>query len=520
MTPSSDASVELGGTALLSLRGISVRFGELQALSNVDLDLAAGEVRAVLGENGAGKSTLMNVVYGLVPASGEIRWHETPVEIEDPLSARALGVGMVHQEFALIDAMTVAENLALADGSSSALVDYDAVRVRATERAEELGLDIGNLDSRVGDLPVGVRQRIEILRAALKQVELLILDEPTAVLTPGEIDQLFDVLRSLRDRGTAILLITHKLREVIALADTVTILRGGKVVAERSISDTDEKELAELMVGDSLNEGESRVIREVSSATTLAAHQVSWRDERGILRLESIDIALREGEVLGIAGVDGNGQKELFEILCGLEHPTGGHMELGGETVHHHDPQTLGAAGLSLIPPERRREGAVMDMKLWENAILDQQLLLAHSTGQRLDRDRAQAFSQQLIERYRIACDGPDSDTASLSGGNLQKLIVGRALARKPQVVLSFNPTRGLDVGAASDVYHALREVLEWGGSVLLISTDLDEIVALSDRVAVLYRGRLSAALEPPFDRAAIGRLMGGASASGAAAGA
>ncbi len=503
---------------LLSLRDISVRFGSLQALAGVDLDLYRGEIRAVLGENGAGKSTLMNAVYGLVPAGGEIRWRGTPTRIDNPLRARQLGIGMVHQEFALIDALTVAENLALADGATSAVIDYDALRAHATTRAAELGLEIGDLDCPVGDLPVGVRQRIEILRAALEEVQLLILDEPTAVLTPGEIDDLFTVLRSLRARGVAVLLITHKLREVIDLADSVSVLRGGRLVAHRQIAETSENDLAELMVGGSLAATATAGEREITAEHTLLVAGLSLRGEDGILRLDGIDLEVRSGEILGIAGVDGNGQKELFEVVSGLQRPTNGHLEIGGTTPHPHDPQTLGAAGVSLIPPERRREGAVLEMSLWENAILDQQLLQRFSTDHRLDRDGARHFANQIIDRYRIVCDGADAEATSLSGGNLQKLIVGRALARRPRVVLAFNPTRGLDVGAAREVYTALREVLEWGGSVLLLSTDLDEVMSLGDRVSVLYRGRLSAPCSRPFDRTRLGSLMGGASDTAAAA--
>ncbi len=495
---------------LLSLRAISVRFGSLQALSKVSLDLDRGEVRAILGENGAGKSTLMNAVYGLVPADGEIHWHGQRVRIDTPLDARRLGIGMVHQEFALIDALSVVENLALADGASSALIDYDEVRAHAKRRADELGLDIGDIDHRVGDLPVGVRQRIEILRAAMKEVELLILDEPTAVLTPGEIEHLFTVLRSIRERGVAILLITHKLSEVTDIADTVSVLRHGELVAHRLISQTDEHELAGLMVGGELATPPPPAARKISSSATLRVADLMLHDRDGALRLDGLALEVRGGETLGIAGVDGNGQKELFEVLSGLRCPSRGSITVDGVRPKRHDPSTLGAAGVSLIPPERRRDGAVLEMPVWENAILDQQLLEQYSTGQRLDRARARSFASDVIDRYRIVCDGPDASTMSLSGGNLQKLIVGRALARRPRLVLAFNPTRGLDVGAAQAVYTALRQVLEWGGSILLISTDLDEILSLSDRISVLYRGNLSPPLAPPFDRTTIGEMMGG----------
>lgn len=495
---------------LLSLRGISVRFGSVRALDGVDLDLAAGEIRAVLGENGAGKSTLMNFVYGLAGGEGEIRWHGRPVVIDRPAAARRLGIGMVHQEFSLIDALTVAENLAVAAGGGSVLLDLPAVAALAARRARDIGLDIGDLDARTGDLPVGVRQRIEILKALLGEVRLLILDEPTAVLTPGETDQLFAVLRTLRQRGVAILLITHKLREVMALSDTVTVLRRGRVVAQRSTATASESELAELMVG---RTAPPRIFTEVIPAAdtppVLRASAVSLRDRGDVLRLDRLDLEVAAGEIFGIAGVDGNGQMELFELLTGLRRPDAGAIEIGGAAP--------GGSAPSVIPPDRR-DGAIPAMSIWENTLLDGELLQRHSPGGRLDRRAAQSFAAALVERHGVVCDGVQAPAASLSGGNLQKLIVGRALARRPRLLVAFNPTRGLDVGAAGHVHAALREVLGWDGAVLLLSTDLDEVMAVSDCLAVLFRGRIGPPLRRPFDRAAIGRMLAGGNPNPSAA--
>ncbi len=513
-TPTADAP-------LLSLRGIAVRFGTTRALDGVDLDVAPGEVRAILGENGAGKSTLMNVIYGLTKAAGEMRWQGEPVHLDSPLQAQRMGIGMVHQEFALIDALTVTENLALAGGEAGAVIDFEAVRQRARMRACDLGLDIGDLDARTGDLPVGVRQRVEILRAVMRDVRLLILDEPTAVLTPAEVEQLFAVLRSLAARGVAILLITHKLPEVVSLADSVTILRRGRVVGERAVEGTDATELAVLMVGRDVPQSPPDEPSGATSHSTLRAEGISVRAAKGALHLDDVDLDVRAGEILGIAGVDGNGQQELFGALAGLLQPSSGTIWVGddGVATGRHDRRQIGRAGVTLIPPDRRREGAALEMSLWENAILDDQLLDEHCRRGILDRPAAQRFAAELVERFRIVCSGVDATAASLSGGNLQKLIVARALARRPRLVLTFNPTRGLDIGAAQEVHTALRAVLGWGGSVLLLSTDLDEITALSHRVRVLYRGRLGPPMTQPFDRAALGRMMGGLEHDGSAAG-
>ncbi len=496
---------------LLSLRDISVRFGSVTALDRVDLTVDAGEVRAVLGENGAGKSTLMNVVYGLLsPDQGSMQWNGAATSLRGPQEAHALGIGMVHQEFALVDALSVAENLAEAVDERGWLVDYDGVFEQAEARAAELGLALAPAEARVGDLPVGARQRIEILKAMLTEVRLLILDEPTAVLTPAETEQLFAVLRGLRDRGVAILLITHKLREVIELADTVTVLRRGRVVAQRSARDSSERDLAELMVG-SLSPDQARAEpAPAGPVPVLRARRLACAAESGAPALDDASAEVGAGEILGIAGVDGNGQQPLFEIVSGLRAPTSGSLEIDGTTCSVFSPGAMLDAGVSIIAPDRRRQGAVLEMRVWENAILDTALLRAHSSAASLDRDGATAFASDLIDRYSIVCDGPDATAASLSGGNLQKLIVARALATAPRLLVAFNPTRGLDIGAARAVHTALRAVAEQGGGVLLLSTDLDEVLGLSHRVAVLSRGRLSAPVAPPYDRRQIGLLMGG----------
>jgi len=502
----------------LSLHHVSVCYGAVQALSDVDLAIRPGEIKALLGENGAGKSTLMNAMYGLVEIDrGQLVWEGDPLHISGPRDARRIGIGMVHQEFTLIDALSVAENLGLVvtddrGGGEGWLIDYAGVRRAAKTRASQLGLDIGDLDARVGGLPVGVRQRIEILKAMLTDVRLLILDEPTAVLTPDEIEQLFSVLRSLRDRGVAVVLITHKLREAIGLADSVTILRTGHVVAERQPAQTSEDELAQLMVGRVVTNPPTRRPADTSyAAPALLATGLCTPSAAGCAGLDNLDLNMPAGRIYGIAGVDGNGQQQLFDVLSGMREPLHGEIRLDGKLLEEHTPNAFSAAGVSVVAPERRRDGAVLDMQLWENAILDVDLLRRHSHGWTVDRSAAEEFTRGLIDTYGIVCSGTAATAASLSGGNLQKLIVGRALARRPRLLVAFNPTRGLDVGATGEVYKALGEATTSGSAVLLISTDLEEVLSLSDDLSVLFHGRLSPPSSPPYDRARIGQMMGGA---------
>ncbi len=505
-----DAGDRQAAQPLLSLRDVDVSFGSVRALASVGIDVDAGEVRAVLGENGAGKSTLMNVIYGLVPARGEIHWRGQRVYIDSPLAAKRLGIGMVHQELALIDALRVVDNLALAVEQPGILIDYERVRQEASKRARDIGLEIGNLDAIAGDLPVGVRQRIEILKALLGNLDLLILDEPTALLTPDESAGFFEVLQTLRERGVAILFITHKLREAMAIADSVTVLRAGSVVAQLPTRDTDERELAELMVGKAFTATEVSS-RQPGHSSTLRTSDLTVIGDDGVPHLRSVNLELADGEIFGIAGVDGNGQRELFEVLSGLRQPSSGFVKIAGETIAPHTPRGFSAAGVRSIPPERRHQGAVLDMTVTENAVLDVDLLNEHCNGMRFDRDAARTFAESLIGRHAIACAGPEALAESLSGGNLQKLIVARALTGQPRVVVAANPTRGLDVTAAEHVHTQLIEVTKWGGTVLLLSSDLDEILLSSHRIGVLYRGRLSRPLSPPYDRSQIGMMMGGA---------
>ena len=495
----------------LRLRGIRKRFGAVQALADVDLDVRPGEVHAVLGENGAGKSTLMRVIYGLLePDGGSLQLDGAAVHFTSALDARRAGIGMVHQEFALVDALSVAENLALSVCPARAWRwTRSDVAAAARRIAAEIGVELGDLDRVVGLLPVGQRQRIEIVKALAGDTRILILDEPTAVLTPNEVAQLFTVLDRLRSAGAAVLFITHKLAEVMAIADRITVMRRGRIVARAERDTVTESQLAGLMVGP-LDAPGSPPPAAVSARALLDVRRLSACDGHGLPALHDVTLSVRGGEILGVAGVDGNGQAELFEVLAGVRPPTAGSVAVAGTAIGRFAPAALQAAGVACIPPDRLRQGVVAQMSVRENAVLSAALLQRLSphgfTRPAAERDAAQA----MVDAYAIKAGSLEAPARSLSGGNLQKLIVARALALEPHVLVAANPTRGLDVAAAQSVYAAIGAAIARGAAVLLISTDLDEILARAHRLAVLYRGRLSAVLERPFATAHLGALMAG----------
>ena len=501
---------------LLSLRGISKRFGAVEALVDVDLDVAPGEIHAVLGENGAGKSTLMRVVYGLVtPGAGTIAWRSRPVRFASPREARRAGVGMVHQEFTLVDALSVLENLALSLCPNERWwMRRAAIAAEARRLAGELGLELGDLDVPVGELPVGRRQAVEIVKALAGQTALLILDEPTAVLTPNEVAQLFSVLDRLRRAGTAVLFITHKLPEVKAIADRITVMRRGRVVTRVRADDLGEAELAELMVGGLAQADIPAPRLPTEAAPVLELVGVSACNDRGVPMLRDVTFSVRGGEVFGIAGVDGNGQAELFEVLAGVRSPRHGTVVITGARVRDFAPAAMAAAGVGCVPPDRLRHGVVPAMSVRENAVLNAVLVRRISPGVLTRPSAERSFARQLVDRYGIRTGSLEAPVRTLSGGNIQKLVVGRALALEPQVLIAASPTRGLDVGASQAVHSAFGAALSRGAGVLLISTDLDEILARADRLAVLYRGRLSRVFERPFPAVEIGGLMAGSEAT------
>lgn len=499
---------------LLSLRGVCKRFGDLAALVDVDLEVMAGEVHAVLGENGAGKSTLMRVIYGLVrPDAGTITVRDRPVRFAHPRDARQAGIGMVHQELALFDALSVGENLARALCPEARWWLWPATIAAAAQRISgELGVDLGDLARPAGTLPIGRRQMLEIVRALAGDPAVLILDEPTAVLTPSEVAQLTTVLGRLRRHGTAVLFITHKLHEVMAIADRITVMRRGRVVARVDAGRAREPELAELMVGP-LAVRDRTVPTSARGPAVLRLERLSATDDRGVVTLEEVDLTLHRGEVFGIAGVDGNGQTELFEVLAGLRAPRAGTITASGTALAGGDPAAMAAAGIACVPPDRMRQGVIADMSVRENAILHAALLRRLAPGVLTRPAAERAFAEDLVDTYAIRAPSVEVPVRILSGGNVQKLVLARTLALRPHALVAVNPTRGLDVRAAEDVHAAIAATLRRETGVLLISTDLDELIARAHRIAVLYRGRLSRAFERPFAAAQIGALMAGSDA-------
>ncbi len=498
---------------LLAVRGVGKRFATVAALAGVDLDFRAGEIHALLGENGAGKSTLMHVLAGLLrPDAGTILIDGCPVMFASPRAARQAGIGMVHQHFTLVEALTVTENLALSlPDQSRWRFDAAAAAAQAVRLAERVGLEISPSDTPVSELPVGARQRLEILKALAAGGRVLILDEPTAVLTPQEVRPLFTMLRQLRAHGRAMIFITHKLREVKAVADRVTVMRRGRVVGTYATSTISESEMAERMVGAVTPRPGRRLRRPIDGEVMLQVVQLSARDARGLPALAGVSFAVRAGEILGIAGVDGNGQRELFEVLIGLSQPAGGTVTVAGHAMATFTPRAALAAGIGHIPPDRQREGLVLAMTVHENFLLGRGILDRFSQHGLLRHAAACRFAGELAAQYALRFAGLDAPVRSLSGGNQQRVVVARALAQRPRVLVTANPTRGLDVAAAAAVTDALHDIADHGCAVVLISTDLDEVLDMSDRVSVLSRGRLSPPLAPPLDPEQLGLLMAGA---------
>ncbi|MGI9417141.1 MAG: ABC transporter ATP-binding protein [Geminicoccaceae bacterium] len=498
-------------TPRLVLADITKRFPGCLANDAVDLEVMPGEIHALLGENGAGKSTLVKIIYGVLAAdSGSIVWEGRPASIRDPNAARKLGIGMVFQHFSLFEALTVLENIALGLPHER---DLASLAVRVNEVAITYGLPI-DLDRDVHDLSVGERQRIEILRCLLQNPKLLIMDEPTSVLTPQEAEKLFETLRRLASEGCSILYISHKLDEIRALCDRATVLRQGKVVATCDPREETAASLAAKMIGAELARPTPRAEREPGEIRLQVENLSRNAVEPFAVDLDSVGFSLRAGEILGIAGVAGNGQIELGEALSGeVPIADAGAIRIDGEPVGHEGPNERRRRGLAFLPEERLGHGAVPGMTLSENALLSafapKDLLGAGG----LIRDEAtRTFTAEIIERFDVRTSGTEAEARSLSGGNLQKFIVGREIEQRPKVLIAAQPTWGVDAGAAARIHQALFDLAEAGAAVLVISQDLDELLAITDRLAVLHLGRLSEAF--PTKEATpeqIGLLMAGA---------
>jgi simple sugar transport system ATP-binding protein len=495
---------------LLQLEGITKQFPGVLANDHVDFDLRRGEVHALLGENGAGKSTLMNILYGLYhPDEGAIRIGGKPVRMPSPRAAIDLGIGMVHQHFMLIPVMTVAENIVLAtEPMKGPFLDMDEAKGRVRELSRRFGLAV-NPEATIEAITVAQQQRVEILKALYRGAEILILDEPTAVLTPQEAQELFEIIRSLKNEGKSIIFITHKLNEVLEIADRITVLRRGKLVDTVPREGATEAGLARMMVG---REVLLRVEKGPAQPGETLLHVDDLRvvDDRGLEAVRGVGFDVRAGEIVGIAGVDGNGQTELIDAIAGLRKPSAGRIAVGDQEITNEGAKESLDTGLGHIPEDRQRRGLVLDFTLAENLALHDYDHEPNSRFGWLNPRRMIARARRLIQEFDVRGGGPQTIAASLSGGNQQKVIIAREVARDPRVLLAAQPTRGLDVGAIEFVHRRLVEQRDEGRAVLLVSFELDEILSLSDRILVLYEGRIVGEYGPDVSEEELGIAMTG----------
>ncbi|MBA2595037.1 MAG: ABC transporter ATP-binding protein [Chloroflexia bacterium] len=496
----------------VEMRGIVKRFPGVVANNGIELAVRKGEIHALLGENGAGKTTLMNILFGLYhPDEGEIRVNGQPVRFENARDAVLGGLAMVHQHFMLIPRFTVTENVIL--GSEGSGIPLD--RAAASHRVAELGARYGlNVDpgAIVGDLPVGMQQRVEILRALYQGGKTLILDEPTALLTPQEVEELYLVLNRLRESGDTIIFITHKLREVAAISDRVTVIHRGRTIGTRATAETTAAQLAEMMVGRAVSLHVARPPAHPGEPV-LVARDLHLKGSQGHEALAGVDLQLRRGEILGICGVEGNGQTELIEVLSGLRRPDRGQVMLKDRDVTASGPNPRRRMGLSYIPEDRHGRGLVLPFSLTENVLLGNVEQPPFSQGGRIDYPGCHTLTQRLMQIFDVRAPTPDTPAGALSGGNQQKLIIARELHREPDALLAVQPTRGLDVGAIEFVHTQLVAERDKGRGVLLISFDLDEVMDLSDRILVIFQGRIAGEfLSGAVTRNELGLVMGGRS--------
>jgi general nucleoside transport system ATP-binding protein len=495
---------------LLELKGITKRFPGVVANDHVDFELAAGEVHALLGENGAGKSTLMNILYGLYhPDEGEIRLRGKAVRIHSPREAIDLGIGMVHQHFMLIPVMTVAENIVLAaEPHNGPFLDMDAAEERVRSLSKQFGLAV-RPEARVESISVGMQQRVEILKALYRGAEILILDEPTAVLTPQEAQELFEILESLKAEGKSIIFISHKLNEVLEVAERITVLRRGKTIETVPREGATEAGLARLMVGrDVLLRVEKKPAE--PQEVLLDVQDLRVLDERELETVRGVSFQVRAGEIVGIAGVDGNGQSQLIDAITGLRRPESGHIRVRGKDLTDEGARDCLDAGIGHIPEDRHLRGLVLDFSLAENLSLHEYRQDTCSRWGWLFPRRMISRARTLIKEFDVRGGGPQTLASSLSGGNQQKVVVAREVSRNPRVLIAAQPTRGLDVGAIEFVHRRLVEERDEGRAILLVSFELDEILSLSDRILVLYEGQIVAEYTPDVSEEEIGFAMVG----------
>lgn len=502
--------------SLLQLKNICKSFSGVYANENIDLTVEKGEIHALLGENGAGKTTLVNIIFGLYTAdSGEIFWKGEKADFSSPKEAISAGIGMVQQHFSLVKKMTVLDNVILNLQGNSFVLDRKAARERLTKLSEKYGLHV-NPDAMIQDLSVGEQQRVEILKALYRNVELLILDEPTGVLTPQETTQFFDVLRSLKNEGYGIIIITHRMSEIMAISDKVTILRDGKLAAELVTAQTNPEELSAHMIGRELSEEydikalpEDKVMLELKNVSN-----VHRRHSRH--KLDKISLTIKKGEILGIAGVEGNGQKELAEVITGIQKTKKGEIFLDGESLAGKNVRARYHEGISYISEDRQLDSLITDMNIAENLVLREYKKFPFARKSIVNRAAVRKNAEEKMEKYQVRASGKsgiDTPVKLLSGGNQQKLIIARELTDNAKVIIASQPTRGLDIGATQFVRQQLIEQRNAGKGVMLISADLEEIMALSDRIAVLFGGKIVGILDRKDATVQkVGLLMGGIS--------
>ncbi|SJN35042.1 ABC transporter ATP-binding protein [Microbacterium esteraromaticum] len=496
----------------LELRGITKRFGALTANDHIDLTVEAAEIHCLLGENGAGKSTLMNVLYGLYQADeGKILLDDVEQHFAGPGDAMAAGIGMVHQHFMLIPVFTVAENVMLGHEETTfgGRLDLAAARARVREISDRFGFDV-DPDALVEDLPVGLQQRVEIIKALSREARVLVFDEPTAVLTPQETDELMSTMRLLKEQGTSIVFITHKLREVREVADRITVIRLGKVVGEASPTASNE-ELASLMVGRAVeltvSKGEA-VVRE----NGLAVSELTVIDQAGTVVVDGASFEVHGGEVLAIAGVQGNGQTELTEAIIGLEHNVQGSIRLDGKELVGRPVRHILDAGVGFVPEDRSVDGLVKEFSVSENLMLDRSYGAPFVVAGTVQRRLLEKFAHDKIAEFDIRTQGPTQAAGRLSGGNQQKVVLARELSRELSLFVAAQPTRGVDVGSIEFIHKRIVETRDAGVPVILISTELDEVTALADRILVMYRGRIVGIVPGDTPRETLGLMMAGMS--------
>lgn len=497
----------------LELRNITKRFGTLVANDNISLTLAPGEILSLLGENGAGKSTLMNVLYGLLqPDEGQILIDDKAVKFSGPGDAMAAGIGMVHQHFMLIPVFTVAENVVLGNEPTGKVgnLDLDAARKLVKEISDRFGFDI-DPDAKVQDLPVGAQQRVEIIKSLARDAKILVLDEPTAVLTPQETDELMDIMRGLSDNGTSIIFITHKLREVQKVADRIIVIRQGKVVSEANPKAT-AGELASLMVGREVDLDTKKNAAKLG-AETLVVKDLTVLDDRNQQMVNGISFSVHDGEILAIAGVQGNGQTELAEAILGLRKIHNGSITVAGKDLTKSNVRQVLEAGVGYIPEDRKKDGLVGEFSIAENLMLDGSFGKPFAKGVQIDFAKRDEIAANLIQEFDIRTPSAGTLAKQLSGGNQQKVVVAREMSRDLRVLIASQPTRGVDVGSIEFIHEQIVAARDAGKTVVIISTELDEVLALADRIAVMYRGRIVGIVDAKTTREKLGKMMAGIAA-------